>query len=518
MTMRRLRSKVFSAWVTAAILAGASANDGLANEIEPNNTCQTAQDLGAIALPLNFQGGLLNPPDQPEVDFFRILAPASTLLQIQLRGSWSGGGTLPDPYLGVFDSSCNLIAVNDDWNGLDSRLRLETPADGMLVVGVSACCDYLFDQGGLGTYTLEFSAISVAGPVTGRLVDARTGEPVSRPGDPYVQLNFCPGGPDSCYWVNNQYPDSEGRFVFESTQWGEPLEVGEYQIYVYSYFYESAAFGTFSVGEAGLDVGDLPLQPLPLVNSISGRLADALDGRALSGAYPDYAYAYLEYCADDSDYCYHVGYAYPDEMGRVRFESSPYGYPILLAGTYRISAGADQYAWSMSERFSVAEGEVFDYGDVPVQPLPIQVFGGTTCVVPAKGGSCNFSVTLRNAVPERFVGEAWTTIYAHTGTTPYYSFFQVGKQGTVNPQPYKLNLKGGSRTTFDFKLDAYPSAPVGTVFCATAWVGKNPAPVLDVQGSRYLFCISKDAQGYRQMSEKEGRKKLQEVKELRPKP
>jgi PKD repeat protein len=77
------------------------------------------------------------------------------VVTVDLEGQATGQGTLGDPFLGAFDSGCNLIALNDD-NGvnLNSRLVVTIPADGILVLGVTRCCDSDFNQGGSGSYRL----------------------------------------------------------------------------------------------------------------------------------------------------------------------------------------------------------------------------------------------------------------------------------------------------------------------------------------------------------------------------
>ena len=48
-----------------------------------------------------------------------VAAQPGEFVQAILQGSFSGAGTLGDPLLGLFDSDCNLIDVNDDAIGVD---------------------------------------------------------------------------------------------------------------------------------------------------------------------------------------------------------------------------------------------------------------------------------------------------------------------------------------------------------------------------------------------------------------
>ena len=134
-------------------------------DLEPNNTCSDAQDFGAVALPFTLNGSLDGfPLPSGDVDFLRFTGTPNTAVRVDLEGQGTGQGTLGDPFLGAFDSGCNLIALNDDGGGnLNSRLVITIPADGILVLGVTICCDAGFTEGGSGTYLLSVQEF-VSGP------------------------------------------------------------------------------------------------------------------------------------------------------------------------------------------------------------------------------------------------------------------------------------------------------------------------------------------------------------------
>ena len=67
------------------------------SEVEPNNTCATAQNLGAVSLPVLHPRSLDTPPAVPDVDYFRLTGPAGARWQADLEGALTGQGTLPDP-------------------------------------------------------------------------------------------------------------------------------------------------------------------------------------------------------------------------------------------------------------------------------------------------------------------------------------------------------------------------------------------------------------------------------------
>ncbi len=513
--MQGLQTKTVGVCLLASILAGGPALYGQISDSEPNNTCQTAQNIGTPVLPLVFSGELLTPPDQPDVDFFQVSLPPGSFLRIELFGSAGGGGTLVDPYLGAFDSNCDLIQISDDYNGPDSRIETFIPPDGILILAVTACCDSSFEAGGVGSYTLTVAEPVVAGPVTGRLVNARDGEPIN--GDnTYVSLELqrC-SDPSSCFFQAYTTTDSGGRFQFSGNYYGGPLDIGDYQILAYAEGFSVKTVGPFSLDSGGVDLGDLALEPYRLIHSVSLRLVDALDGRPLGPGLPSWPNVALNYCTDY--YCSTVAFAVPDDMGRVHFEEGSFSNGYLFEGNYTVAVYADQYEYTESPPFFVAEGEDFDFGEFRARPFPIQVLDTQPCQVGRAGGSCNFRTTLRNGLGTKFTGEAWVLVGAYGGTlSPYGTTFQVGKQGTVNPQAQKLNILKGGRATLDFKFDAYAQASEGTLFCASILVGRDPVPVLNVVGSRFLLCLLKGSDGYRVMPEKEGRKKLLEFKQAHP--
>jgi Ca2+-binding RTX toxin-like protein len=131
----------------------------LAAEGEPNDTCFTARNLGSIGGLMTVDGSLGSASD---VDFFKFssIVPGGTV-RADLEGSSTGSGTLPDPYLGFFDSNCNLLAAHDDVNGSsnrNARLVFSVPADGIFILAATKFGDPNFVGGGggsIGTYTLN---------------------------------------------------------------------------------------------------------------------------------------------------------------------------------------------------------------------------------------------------------------------------------------------------------------------------------------------------------------------------
>jgi len=142
-----------------------------ATDVEPNNSCQAPQDVGAITSPLTVTGSLDPVPPAGDLDFFRITGTPNAHLRVDLEGQSSGKGTLDNPLLGVFDSNCNPIVVTDTGGiGLNAGADISIPADGVLIVGATSCCDFDFTQGGNGSYELTIQEIT--GPANDNFANA----------------------------------------------------------------------------------------------------------------------------------------------------------------------------------------------------------------------------------------------------------------------------------------------------------------------------------------------------------
>jgi hypothetical protein len=171
-----------------------------------------------------------------------------------------------DPFLGLFDSNCNLLAFNDDTGSTNSRLIFTVPVDGIFVLAATNCCDSQFIGGGTGTYEMTIAAETVAGSISGRIVDAQTGQPLSGVSlsFAYVSLNRCIDG-DCFETVNGMSVDDHGRFQFNTDFNGNPLIVATYQVVAYAEQYQQGQTAPFDVGEGeDKEIGDIALQPLPV--------------------------------------------------------------------------------------------------------------------------------------------------------------------------------------------------------------------------------------------------------------
>lgn len=259
-------SVLFSGPVSAQLLVA---------EAEPNNPCESAQLIGIPAeWPAVITGDLTLTSAEPpgDVDFFVLQATEGMRLRANLRSDIEQPMPLGDPFLGLFDADCNLLAWNDDFVNLNSRLDFEVPfgADGQFILAASGCCDYSFDGSHFnqGAYRLTVSIPpEPIEAIVGRVVDAMSGAPLPGGMPPYaaVELIRCVEG--GCYYyVNSTSTDEFGAFRFENNYYGAPIDPGQFVVRAYAQDYTPVEVGPFDVasGET-FDLGDIALKPPPFV-------------------------------------------------------------------------------------------------------------------------------------------------------------------------------------------------------------------------------------------------------------
>jgi hypothetical protein len=462
-------------------------------EIEPNHPCASAQSLGSAGAAPSVRGQR----DAGDVDYYRVAVTAGELLTIDLLGAGAGDGTLYDGYLGVFTGDCQGLIATDDQGGAfsDARVQVLVQATGSVVIAATAWPDYSFtgDGYGTGTYRLRVNPESVTGTLSGRLVDAETGRPVSG----YLYLYRCDQGACSDYLLSG-YSDSSGRFAFHSAPY-TLLTSGQYLLSVDAYLYEPRDIGPFEVnGKTDVDVGDLAITPVPTGGSIRGRLVDEATGQPLRGNGSPYAYAELLFCGSGGDsYCYYRGYQYAGADGAFHFTGTQYN--PLLAGSYRIRTAADQYVQTEGDPFTVGDDEDVDVGDVGVRSLPVRVEPVETCsTIPYAGGRCRFTVKVINGQTSVLRARAWAVVTGSDLAPPVWSStFQL-------PQKSIFLLPGGS-TVLPFAFDVPGEVNSGAYVCARLYASPEDKPLLPLAG-RDLFCLYKSYGTIQQVPEAELRR------------
>lgn len=463
-------------------------------EVEPNSTCAAPQNLSTTALPHSVAGSLTS----PDVDYYRFTATPGSIIRIEMDGVSRGSGTLWDPYLGVFDENCGLLTYNDDYYGSTAQVDFTVPASGAFIVAATSYGDWEFVGTGLytGTYRLTLEPRRIAEALYGRIVNSDTGAPA--PAFTAVSLVRCES-PDTCWQtIGWAYTDSQGNFRFDnsgSTLW-EPLEAGDYKLSYSSGGFMPGEAGPFTIAEGqSLNVGDLPMDPIPAAGSISGRLVDEVTRQPLSGGSPSFAQIDLIYC--QSWGCSLWGSTQVAADGTFRFVGSMY-YNLPPTDYYFI-ASANQYQETISEKFAVAEDEHYNFGDFRVKSQPARINLVQACSsIPSTGGTCNLTMRITNGSPTPLKGEAWGVVNANgTGTPTGTITFQVGS-------PRTLSLAPGQFVDMPLSVDVPATVQDGAYICVNGFAAQRPHK-FNVLGTHPLVCLVKGINGFTRVPEAQKR-------------
>ncbi len=353
-------------------------------EIEPNDLCLNAQPVELSVWPLWIDGALIPTVSQElpgDIDFFRFEWTEGTRLRARLIALASDPYPEWDPYLGLFDGDCNLIAANDDYLNLNSRIDFDVPPGGVFIMAATGCCDGQFEGNHyqVGSYQLRlFEPPVPVAAITGHVVDAVTGDPIPWS---WVELVRCLQ--DLCsYPMNGQFPDDNGFFRFESDSQGLPLDPANYLVRVMASEYESAEAGPYTAySEETLDFGDIALNPPPFV------------------------FENIEPCAD----------------------------------------------------------------------------------IPATGGTCRYSVDIRNNTGKAVKGLGWSLVNSWGGTSPMgYSTFPAEKSR-------QIKIAARSVNTLQFSFDIPRGVAEYTFMCPQVWFSDRSTEYFGTLRSQDLFCVWKQA-------------------------
>jgi len=243
------------------------------SEVEPNNTCATAQNLGAVTLPFFIRGSIDSRVGYRDLDFFRFTGTPGSQLLPDLEGAATGQGTLTNPWLSQYDSACNIIDYL--WTPNARFTPLTVPPDGVVILDIEHSTD---DEFGKGSYLLTISRLAYAGTISGRLIDARTG--AALPG--WAELRWCGAAPDSSCSAPMTRVDAgtDGRFSFNQIPYFPQIPAGRYAVIVGRDGYGTAGSAPFVIGAGqNKDVGDIPLgRPCPICTMTHAAALPALDG------------------------------------------------------------------------------------------------------------------------------------------------------------------------------------------------------------------------------------------------
>lgn len=506
--IRRLTDWLLCLVLVMFSMASTSAFAGV--EVEPNNTCATAQGIGTLVVgsPVTVNGALVTPPTSPDVDYYKVTATTpGDVLRINLAGQSNGTDTLGLPMVTVLNSACGFIqnsGANDP-----IAFDLTIPADGVVILAVTSWPDWQLAGAGdyAGTYSMTLVEVQPVPSISGRLVDATTAQPV-----PFFQVNLNQCSEPTCsVWpiqtVGYAYSDAAGQFTFNSSYFGSLLP-GTYQVVATDYSGRYLPFKTdpfTATSGTPVVLGDLSLSLAPVIGSISGRVIDAVTHAPLSGVGVPHAYISLSGCSTVSFGCSYAS-GYTDSQGRFKFTQDSSGRELFANAVYFVSVSADQYQQTYIYSPQLGQGANADLGDILAVSNPIRFVVQQGCSdVPVTGGKCRYKVQIINGAATRVRGGAWATVQAYgLGSFVYSSVFQTDEL-------QEMELAGATRTarasriaTFDFTVPA--SLPLYASVCPTFWFGSDrDNPQLNVLGAwtDYNSCLQRTANGVVPVSEEE---------------
>ncbi|WP_394754123.1 carboxypeptidase-like regulatory domain-containing protein [Crenothrix sp.] len=224
-------------------------------EVEPNDTCQTAQDFTGASLPFSLSGQITPIPGVgTEEDYFKFEGTSGALVKIDVK---SADPTTLNPYLYVFDESCNQSIK---YTG-SSPLILTVPQNGKFIVYTWAS--------GSQNYTLTITPTNAIGSITGNVIDAITGQPIANNAIAFLYRCY----DSTCSDLNpvaSQVPNSQGIVTFTQEDDLTSLAVGNYKIIGYSDQYEAGETPQFFVAKNQNKQVDVPLKSYPARVSVKG--------------------------------------------------------------------------------------------------------------------------------------------------------------------------------------------------------------------------------------------------------
>ncbi|EXJ16153.1 hypothetical protein D779_0458 [Imhoffiella purpurea] len=437
-------------------------------DVEPNDGCLSADRVELSSMPATLNGTLEAPGSgRGDIDFYLISATPETPLRIELEGDSEGTDAVGDPMLAYLGLGCELLASNDDYFSLMSRLPLYVPASGTFVIAVTGSGDMTLtgDHRQSGGYRLSFSTYSRSiGSISGLYLDAITGRYTPQGS---VQLLRCTDGddPESCTAPVASQGGNGGAYSFSAEWNGMPIEPGYFRVRA-SFLDEPVWSEIFWVAEnQHYRVPTLYYEEPLGIGTIEGRLVDAMTGVGLSGEeYPFASVRLRQFPCIES--CYSVDVA-PDSAGHFRFDETT--EPYLRPGEYRITASASDYeTQQLPTIHSGAEGEKRSIGEIALDPKPVRISVTSPCDSDSiDGGICRYRVSLENRSPERVRGSIWSIASGYLpGGTLSSTEFQAG-------DPVPISLRAGESRAFQFEFPIPSTLRGDSTICSTTYFGEG---------------------------------------------
>lgn len=220
-------------------------------EIEPNETCQTAQDVSSAGLPFTLTGNMAKKAEV-DTDYFKVTGIPGSLISINVKPV--------DPKMlatsvAVYESGC--IGVPLKFASYPSAMVAKFPKNGVFIVNISK---YSVEE--IGAYSLSITPESAIGSISGHFIDAVTQQPLTSVGIVSASLHPCKLHTCGDY-VSFQSVNKQGAFKFSQADDGTPLIKGDYKIVGYAEQYEALVTSEFFVDKAQHKQVNLSMKSYP---------------------------------------------------------------------------------------------------------------------------------------------------------------------------------------------------------------------------------------------------------------
>lgn len=417
-------------------------------EVEPNNACAQAQELGALpAGGVVVSGRLQGTVDQPEIDYYGFSTNGvGPDVVVEVVGADGGGGTLPDPYLAVL-TQCGSVFARDDDGGAGADSRLVVPPYNLhYQLAVTSYPDVELQGFGAtrGTYRLRITPVTAnSGSLAGRLIDAEG-----------LVTNFVTLSLRRCNPSCDTYVSSDGTWDGRLSFTG--LVPGQrYAVEIRSTHHDVLVTPVVTATAGVLDLGDIVLTRLPS-RRITGKLVrygtlTPIPGAVLNLERPDPVSPQSTSVTSAAD---------------GTFSFFGYGDLPLRAGEHVLGFGGSiPFQDGQELRFDLPAAGDLALGSIELKGEPVSIEVLSNCEeLPVAGGSCRFSVRVHNDLPTRLRGQVWAVLRG-AGTA-----YQIGTPLAVDIAPFGVSPP----QAFVYRVPSFAALEGSSNFvCPEVYVGRG---------------------------------------------
>lgn len=248
-----------------------------------------------------------------------------------------------------------------------------------------------------------------------------------------------------------------------------------------------------------IDLGDIPVQSVPVLDMLTGRVIDSTTGGPIPSTFDTYTRVTLYRCYNPecSNGMSNVNSASVVDNGVFQITSNQ-SYQPITSGDYMVVVSALQYETGSFPVYLDATRGTIDLGDLAIQSLPVRFSDVVGCMnVPASGGTCSYSVRLTNGLATTIKPIVWSIVKVDQLGLPYPYPVSSGGVSVFQPEPEQtVVLKSTSSQVVTFSFSIPKGVAERAVICTTAYVSKDRSTrMLETIGQHQLFCLYRNVNG-----------------------